>query len=381
MASVAAVTQQNVVVRVVNLPLVSSTCAMVLSAYTSTKENHPYLKSACEVAEKRLKIITAVALTSAKPVIQKLEPKIALANNYACIGLDRVEAKLPILHQPADKIAANATDLLIHAKDSVAHTVNGVMEVTKATVSSSVNIVLGSHMVQMVSTGVNAALNKSEALVDHYLPLTEEEAAKEVTRIEGFEAATKSSYIRLELLSSKVYKRVYEQILMSIKDAKCKSQNALVLLSHTIGMEYAQKRLHQSWVEWKKSVEQMDEEIPTIELESLWLSAAYDLNYHLQKTCLTLVLSIQDLPQNIQDQIQRLYTMAGNIYQNFHWATTFRNVSEQLFISSRGQLKKMKGNLDEVMDYLGETPFNWLLGPLYSQLQHAEHKGEEGTTQ
>nr|XP_033775629.1 perilipin-2-like isoform X2 [Geotrypetes seraphini] len=386
MASVAAVTQQNVVVRVVNLPLVSSTCAMVSSAYTSTKENHPYLKSACEVAEKGVKTITAAALISAKPVIRKLEPKIALANNYACVGLDRIEAKLPILHQPADKLAANATDMLIHAKDSVAHTINGVMEVTKATVSGSVNTVLGSHMVQMVSTGVDAALNKSEALVDHYLPLTAEEAANEATRVEGSEAATqKPGYIRLWLLSSKVHKRVYDQILMSIKDAKCKSQDAIVRLFHIIDLtEYAKikKRLHQSLVEWKESVEQKDEEMPSMEpLELLFLGLAYDLNHHLQKTCLTLVLSIQHLPQNIQDQFQHLYTMARNIYQNSHWATTFRDVSEQLFISSRGQLKKMKGILDEVMEYLGKTPLNWLLGPLYSQLQHAEHKGEEGTTQ
>nr|XP_033775649.1 perilipin-2-like isoform X2 [Geotrypetes seraphini] len=388
MASVAAVAQQNVVVRVANLPLVSSTCAMVSSAYTSTKENHPYLKSACEVAEKGIKTITAAALTSAKPIIQKLEPKIALANNYACGSLDRIEANLPILYQPVDKMAANATDMLIHAKDSVAHTINGVMEVTKATLSGSMNTILGSHMMQMVSTGVNAALNKSEALVDHYLPLTAEEAAK--TRVEGFEAATqKPSYIRLWLLSSKVHKRTYEQILMSFKDAKCKSQNAIAQVSLTIGlMEYAkivndaQKSLYQSWVEWKENAGQQDEEAPRFEqLELFFLYIAQDLGFQLKNTCFTLVLSIQALPQNIQNRIHQLYIMPWNIYQNFHWATTFRDVSEQLLTSSRGQLKKMKGTLDEVMNYLGKTPVNWLLGPLYSRLQHAEHKGEEGTTQ
>lgn len=66
---------QNVVSRVASLPLVSSTYDMVSSAYVSTKDNYPYLKSVCEMAEKGVKTITAVALTSALPIIQKLEPQ------------------------------------------------------------------------------------------------------------------------------------------------------------------------------------------------------------------------------------------------------------------------------------------------------------------
>lgn len=48
---------------------------MVSTAYITTKDNHPYLKSVCEIAEKGVKMITSVALTSAMPIIQKLEPQ------------------------------------------------------------------------------------------------------------------------------------------------------------------------------------------------------------------------------------------------------------------------------------------------------------------
>lgn len=67
--------KQNIVSRVANLPLVSSTCDMVSTAYITTKDNHPYLKSVCEIAEKGVKTITSVAMTSAMPIIQKLEPQ------------------------------------------------------------------------------------------------------------------------------------------------------------------------------------------------------------------------------------------------------------------------------------------------------------------
>lgn len=63
------------VTRVASLPLVSSTCDLVSSAYISTKDHYPYLKSLCEMAEKGMKTITSVAVTSALPIIQKLEPQ------------------------------------------------------------------------------------------------------------------------------------------------------------------------------------------------------------------------------------------------------------------------------------------------------------------
>nr|XP_033775664.1 perilipin-2-like [Geotrypetes seraphini] len=400
MASVAVETQQNIMVRVANLPLVSSTCAMVYSAYTSTKKNHPFLKSACEVAEKGVKSITAAGVTSAKPIIQKLEPQIVLANNYACIGLDKVEEKLPILCQPTDKLIASATDMVcgaketvtatvMSAKDAVALTITGVLDKTKGTVQGGMeitktlvsgSIVLGSRMVQMVSTGVDAALTKSEALVDQCLPLSDEELAREATRIEGFEAGIQkpSYYLRLGVLSSKVRRRAYEQALTRVKDVKCRSQDGIAQLHHTIDLLYAhknmsnanqklhdaQERLYRSWVEWKRSTEQQDgEEAPSIQhTESRVLAIAQDLSRQLQTTSLTLVSSIQGLPQSIQDQAQNVRNMAGNIYQNFHSAINVRDVSEQLLTTSRGQLNKMKESLEDVIDYLvNNTPLNWLV--------------------
>lgn len=66
---------QSVVTRVASLPLVSSTYDFVSSAYISTKDQHPYLRSVCEMAEKGVKTVTSVAVTSALPIIQRLEPQ------------------------------------------------------------------------------------------------------------------------------------------------------------------------------------------------------------------------------------------------------------------------------------------------------------------
>ncbi|XP_041078167.1 perilipin-2 isoform X2 [Polyodon spathula] len=420
MDMVAVEPQQNVVARVASLPLVSSTYDMVSTVYCNTKENHPYIKSVCDVAEKSVKTITSVALTSAMPIIQKLEPQIAIANEFACRSLDKIEEKLPILHQPSEKIVAHAKDAVTGAKDAVTTTVTGAketvsftitgvvdktkgavqesVEMTKAIVNSSVNTVMGSRVVKMVSTGVDTALSKSESLVDMYLPLTEEELATEAKNIDGFEVAVNkpSYYIRLGSVSTKLRKRAYHQALAKVRDAKQRSQEAISELHHTVdlieyarqNMDSANQKFHsaqdklQSWLEWRKKTGCSDGVQNAEHIESHTLAITRGLAHQLQTTCVTLVSSIQGLPQNIQDQANSLTSSAADVYQNFSSISSFREVSDTVLASSKGQLSKMKDSLDGVMDYLvNNTPLNWLVGPFYPRLaaetQPPEQNGEE----
>ncbi|XP_014805145.1 PREDICTED: perilipin-3-like [Calidris pugnax] len=68
--------KQSVVSRVASLPLVSSAYGMVSTAYASTKESHPYVRSVCDAAEKGVKTLTAAAVSGAQPLLTKLEPQI-----------------------------------------------------------------------------------------------------------------------------------------------------------------------------------------------------------------------------------------------------------------------------------------------------------------
>lgn len=403
MASVAVDPQPSVVTRVANLPLVSSTYDLVSSAYVSTKDQHPYLRSVCEMAEKGVKTVTSVAVTGALPIIQKLEPQIAVANTYACKGLDRMEARLPILNQPTSEIVANArgavtgakdvvTTTMAGAKDSVASTVSGVVDKTKGAVTGSVertksvvnggiDTVLG--MVQLMSSGVENAISKSELLVDQYFPLTQKELEMEAKKVEGFDMVQKQRYYeRLESLSTKICTRAYHQALGRIKDAKQKGQETISQLHSTVHLiEFARKNVHSanqkiqdklsvSWVEWKRIVgyDDTDESHCAEHIESHTLSMARNLTQQLHTTCQTLLFNVQGLPQNIQDQAKHLGVMAGDIYSAFRNVTSFKEVSDGVLTSSKGQLQKMKESLDEVMDYLvNNTPLNWLVGPFYPQ--------------
>ncbi|XP_059110490.1 perilipin-2 isoform X1 [Peromyscus eremicus] len=422
MASVAIDPQPSVVTRVANLPLVSSTYDLVSSAYVSTKDQHPYLRSVCEMAEKGVKTVTSVAVTSAMPIIQKLEPQIAVANTYACKGLDRIEERLPILNQPTAEIVANAkgavtgakdavTTTVVGAKDSVASTITGVVdktkgavtggvERTKSAVNGSINTVLGSRMVQLVSSGVENALAKSELLVDQYLPLTQEELEIEAKKVEGFDVVQKPSYyVRLGSLSSKLRSRAYQQALSRVKDAKQKSQETIAQLHSTVHLiEFARKNVHSanqkiqgaqdklyvSWVEWRRSIgyDDTDESHCAEHIESRTLAVARNLTQQLQTTCQTLLSNVQGLPQNVQDQANHLGVMAGDLYSVFLNAASFKEVSDGFLTSSKGQLQKMKESLDDVMDYLvNNTPLNWLVGPFYPQSTKSQNAQVDKTSQ
>ena len=61
--------------RVSSLPLVSSTYHLVLQAYRSTRDHHPVLASVCHAAERGVQVLTSVAVTTALPLMDRLEPQ------------------------------------------------------------------------------------------------------------------------------------------------------------------------------------------------------------------------------------------------------------------------------------------------------------------
>ncbi|KFP61558.1 Perilipin-3, partial [Cariama cristata] len=110
---------------------------------------------------------------------------VSTANEYACKGLEKLEEKLPILQQPPEKVVGgggvgkgvSSPPALFNrgtgVMDMTKGAVQGSVELTKSVVSSGVNTVMGSTVGQMVVSGMGSMLEKSEELVDHYLPMTD----------------------------------------------------------------------------------------------------------------------------------------------------------------------------------------------------------------
>lgn len=402
MATAEVIPTQNVVERVASLPLVSSTYGLVSSVYSSTKDNHPYIRTVCEAAEQGVRTITSVALTTASPIIDKLEPQLAIANDLACKGLDKIEKTLPILHQPSEQIVSNAKDVVTTAKDVVTGTVSGakgtvsdtltnVVEKTreavqggvvktKAVVNGSMSTVLESRVARLVSSGMDTALSTSESLVEQYLPLTEAELELEAKSPKSSDNEEPSYYVRLGSLSTKLRKRAYSRAVVRIRDGKQRCVEFISELNSTVDLiQIGRKNIgsanqmvnekFNSLVVWKSSGPNQQNNHEAEVIESRTLTLARSLTQQLQTTCLVLISSLQGLPSHIQQEVLSLSQSASQVYSNFSKAKRLGDLPDSMLASSKVQLSKMKDSLDHVMDYLvNNTPLNWLVGPFYPRM-------------
>ncbi|XP_056329776.1 perilipin-2 [Danio aesculapii] len=421
MGSMEDANNQNVVARIVHLPLVVSTYDMVSNVYVNTKNNHPYLKSVCEVAENGVKSITSAAFHSALPIIGKLEPQISMANDLACKGLDKIEKTLPILHKPSEEIVANAKDAVTGAKEAVSGTVSGAkesvsitlndvmdrtrgavqgsVEKTKTAVSGGVQTMMDSRMLKLVSSRVDNALSTSETLLEHYLPENEEEKEGEERNTEGLEndSDLANYYVRLGSLSIKVRDRTYQRAVEKVRHAVQRGQESISQLNHTMDIiEFTRKNIDGSnqklqeklgsLMGWKSVSQSQETESETDseaeQIESRTLAIAHSLSQQLQSTCVVLVSSLRGLPQHVQLQVVSVSRSALEIYSSFSKAAVLGDLSSTVLSSSRSQLSRITESMDNVMDYLlNNTPLNWLVGPFYPRVERATENGPKCSKQ
>ncbi|XP_004395375.1 PREDICTED: perilipin-3 isoform X3 [Odobenus rosmarus divergens] len=394
------VQQPSVVDRVASMPLISSTCNMVSAAYTSTKGSHPHVKTVCDAAEKGVKTLTAAAVSGAQPILSKLEPQITSASEYAHRGLDKLEENLPILQQHTEKLVSSrvsgAREAVSSAKDTVATRVTEVVDVTrgamqtgvdatKSVVTSGVQSVMGSRVGQMVLSGVDTVLGKSEEWVDNHLPMTDAELARLATSLEGFDIASvqqqrqeQSYFVRLGSLSERLRQRAYAHSLGKLQLTRQRAQEALVQLAQALSLMETvklgvdqklvegQEKLHQMWLNWNQKQLQGTEENPAKpeQVETQTLTMFRDIVQQLQSTCTSLGSSIQGLPSHVKDQVQQARHQVEDLQATFSGIHSFQDLSSTILMQSREQVAKAREALDHMVEYVAQnTPIMWLVGP------------------
>ncbi|XP_059774684.1 perilipin-3 [Balaenoptera ricei] len=405
------VQQPSVVDRVAGMPLISSTCHMVSAAYVSTKESHPHVKTVCDAAEKGVKTLTAVAVSGAQPILSKLEPQLTSASEYAHKGLDKLEENLPILQQPPEKVLADTKELVSSkvsgAREAVSNTVSSAkdtmasrvteavdvtrgavqsgVDMTKSMVTSGVHSVMGSRVGQMVLSGVDTVLGKSEEWVDNHLPMTDAELARLATSLEGFDIASvaqqrqeQSYFVRLGSLSERLRQRAYEHSLGKLQSTRQRAQEVLLQLSQTLSLMETvkqgvdqklvegQEKLHQMWLSWNQKQLQGPEEdaAKPEQVESQTLTMFRDIAQQLQTTCASLGSSLQGLPAHVRDQALQARRQVEDLQATFSGIHSFKDLSGSILTQSRGQVARAREALDHVVEYVAQsTPITWLVGP------------------
>ncbi|XP_056368352.1 perilipin-3-like [Oenanthe melanoleuca] len=397
--------------RVTSLPLLSSAFNLVSSAYSHTKESHPCLGGVCSVAETVAAVAVGSVLGGAQPILSQLEPQIALVNEYACKGLDQLEENLPFLQQPADKVISDTkqlvtskvtsamdaaceakegakelvTNKVTEAVDVTKHMVEDSVDRTKSAVASTITAAVGAAVSQAVAGGVESVLGMSEDLVDHYLPMTEEELGKLATTVQGFGVASleeqrrqRSYFVRLGSLSGRLRLRAHQHALARLQGLRNSTQDTLarlqlaIQLIESVKQEVGQKllegqeKLHQLWVDWSLT-QPKGNQVRTAcqpEVEPRTLAMLRIITQQLQPAYESLRLRTHGLPCSVQDAVSQATRHIHKLHSSFSRAVSFQDLSRSTLARCQDRVAEARRSLDVLLEYVTHnTPLNWIVGP------------------
>uniref|UniRef100_A0A8C4Y243 Perilipin n=1 Tax=Gopherus evgoodei TaxID=1825980 RepID=A0A8C4Y243_9SAUR len=344
----------NVLRRVASLPLVNSACDLAATAYASTKESHPYVRSICDMAEKGVTSITSAAVSSAQPATSETQ-------ELASVSLEEVKETIRVV-------------------DMTEEAVQDSMKTTKSVVTDSMSTVVESRMGQLAISGMEAVLEKSEELLDHYLPMTDDELAELAESVEGAEVSSaqpqehRSYFVRLGSLSTKLRQRAYRYSLNKMRHTSQSIREALSQLHETMGLVGTPLSLTTDALQGTEHSDHTCIECGTMRFKPHSYSEIKDLSetlamsrsiiQQLQDTCQMLVSSIQGLPTNFQDKVKQMYRNMEELHASFSTAHSFQDLSSSLLTQSQEMVTKAQEYVDELMAYMMETtPLSWVVGP------------------
>uniref|UniRef100_A0A670Y5P1 Perilipin n=1 Tax=Pseudonaja textilis TaxID=8673 RepID=A0A670Y5P1_PSETE len=321
----------------------------VSSTYNFAKQSHPAIQAVFEIAETGVKNIAR----STEPLLDIFEPQLSFANMFACRNLGRLQHKFPIMQQTVDQIMTNAIESiytkLTEAKD-IMDTVLDIgieaaaesMEVTLCSVRNAVNTLMEINVAQMMSSSVDKMIFKSDDLLEHFLPITDEEFPSLEKQKEE-----PSYYRRLGSLSIKLCSRAYHHSLIKLK---LRAQQTLFQLEQLFYL-----------------------------MESRALVTSYSVAQKMQEVCQKVLTNMQEsLPEHLQQKIQQAQYDLKELKDVLSTATSFQDLPSGFLKEIPKKINKARKAVYEVMEYIAKyTRLSWVDGPYYP----AEYSAEESMKQ
>uniref|UniRef100_A0A8C3XFC4 Perilipin-3 n=1 Tax=Cyanoderma ruficeps TaxID=181631 RepID=A0A8C3XFC4_9PASS len=272
----------------------------------------------------------------------------------------------------------------------------GGVEMTNSVVTNSIS--KAKAVSQAVAGGVETVLGMSEDLVDHYLPMTEEELGKLATTVQGSGVASveeqkrqQSYFVRLGSLSGRIRRRAYQHSLAKLQSFRHRTQDTLsrlqlaIKLIESVKQEVGQKllegqqKLHQLWVDWSLT-QPKGNQVRTAcqpEVEPRTLAMLRIITQQLQPAYHRLKLSIHGLPSSIQETVSQAARHMYKLHSSFSRAVSFQDLSRTTLARSQDRVAEARRSLDVLFHYVTHnTPLNWIVGPFRAMAKVAQDSGK-----
>uniref|UniRef100_A0A8C4PXL6 Uncharacterized protein n=1 Tax=Eptatretus burgeri TaxID=7764 RepID=A0A8C4PXL6_EPTBU len=214
------VTAQNVVQRLYSLPLFSSAVDELVQAYKRGKESRPVFLSVGNMVEQGVVGVAVIVSSGIQPIARILHPQIKFVDELACRGLDLVEEKVPILHQPANKVLDDVKKNLQNAQQQMRVLldwskcqVGAGLERSKQAVLDGTDSLLKTKFGQVVMSGADSMLSQ----VDQYLPKDEPEGEGHEEKVVVSSSSSLDFYRRLHAVSTKAGREVFRKSSVGIQ--------------------------------------------------------------------------------------------------------------------------------------------------------------------
>ncbi|NWY44962.1 PLIN3 protein, partial [Sylvia atricapilla] len=266
------------------------------------------------------------------------------------------------------------------------------VEMTNSVVTNSMS--KAKAVSQAVAGGVETVLGMSEDLVDHYLPMTEEELGKLASTVQGFGVASleeqkrqQSYFVRLGSLPGRVRHRAYQHSLAKLQSFRHRTQDTLsrlqlaIKLIESVKQEVGQKllegqeKLHQLWVDWSLT-QPKGNQVRTAcqpEVEPRTLAMLRIITQQLQPAYHRLKLGTHGLPSSIQDAVSQATRHIHKLHSSFSRAVSFQDLSRTTLAWSRDRVAEARRSLDVLLEYVTHIiPLNWIVGPFRAMAKAAQ---------
>lgn len=205
--------------RVLGLPVVESALTKSAQTYFRVKNINQLMNWALNTAEMSLSIASKQTMPIAVPIARRFESPIQYVDQTLCLGLDKIEEKVPLLKETPQQILNNA---YMYAAQTVAPVVANISYVNDLIIDQvivvrniswkKVNIVLDTQYGTGTVRGVDNTVTLVDNLIEKYFPPLKEEEETKMDIVSADEDKLLHILQTIGHMSIKSAKRIYANI-------------------------------------------------------------------------------------------------------------------------------------------------------------------------
>ncbi|KAL0133685.1 hypothetical protein PUN28_000967 [Cardiocondyla obscurior] len=200
--------------RVMELPIIEFAVVKSAETYSRVKDSHYVVRWALSTAESSLNTATRTAMPIAVPIAKRLESPIHFVDDTLCIGLDKIEEKVPLVKEKPEEILGKAVSRISHVNELIISQATNLIDISWNTANQILDTRYGSVAVR----GIDNTAVIVDKLIDRYFPAIEEEKPIEIDPVEHDKLL--HTLQTVGHLSNKAARRVYLNIINHLSTIK-----------------------------------------------------------------------------------------------------------------------------------------------------------------